>query len=252
MLSNRYFALVDILGFSKMVKHRAIGEIVADIQRLLRISEERDCTLYWTPSGGAKRSDYLKIDRYHFSDTLLFWSQSVDGSDLQLENEISMHFYCFLCNLVSSALFEQIPLRGAIAFGPMHADSLAGVVVGQPVIDAYRLEQAQEWIGVALDTSCSARPQHKEAGFFLVRYPPPLKSGSSLTSTAVLDWTGPLRVSPQNFERIRGFNPRNRFQSVMAVGREGDMSVHQKYLNTESFVLEMQRLRPIHDSLGFF
>lgn len=179
MLSNRYVALLDILGFSRMVRERPLEQVVAKVQSLLRMSESRASKLLWTPGTGLpRRTDVLEVHRYHFSDTLLFWSRSVDETNIEFERQISVHFYSFLCELVSSALFERIPLRGAITYGPTFADSASGVIVGQTIIDAHELEQAQDWIGVALHTSCVGRSQHSEAGRYLVRYAAPLKDYS--------------------------------------------------------------------------
>jgi hypothetical protein len=253
MLANRYFALIDILGFSKMLEQCSVDNVVNEVQKLLGLSEPPiDSTMLWTPSNAeSTREEGLEIGRYHFSDTLLFWSQPVDSSDAEFEVHISMHFYHFLAELVSRALFQRIPLRGAVAFGATFADPVAGIVVGRPVVDAYRLEQAQEWIGIALHNSCLARPLHKEVGFFIVRYSIPLKKGATVESAAAIDWTTPLRVSAQNFERLRGFNPRERFAAVMVEAPREDPGVAAKYSNTEKFLLDMQRHRPIQDALGF-
>lgn len=254
MIANRYFALLDILGFSKMVKHRPLGDLVADVQRVLRLSDARDAQISWVPRAGqgARREDSLSIGRYHFSDTLFLWSDPVSESDPELELRISQHFYSFLCDLVSFALFQGIPLRGAISFGATFVDANTGIVVGQPVIDAYRLEQAQEWIGVALHPTCSNRSQHKEASFFIVRYSPPLKPTASDTPSVTLDWTTPLRVTAVHFARIHGFDPRVRFDAVMAAGRMEDPAIRQKYENTAAFVAAMQQTRQIYDSFAMF
>ena len=52
--------------------------------------------------------------------------------------------------LFMHALKHGAVLRGAIARGTVTADFDRSIFFGQPIIDAYRLEEAQQWYGVAV------------------------------------------------------------------------------------------------------
>jgi hypothetical protein len=59
-------------------------------------------------------------------------------------------------DMVCEALKMGLPLRGALAVGKAVMHSRTGTFVGAPVVEAAKLEQSQDWLGVSLGPSMLA------------------------------------------------------------------------------------------------
>jgi hypothetical protein len=78
-----------------------------------------------------------------FSDTFLLVSTDDSGrSFAQIEQAARLFWYYMLQ--------AHIPLRGAIAFGPMYADFNHRVFVGKAMVEAYEYGENQDWLGLVL------------------------------------------------------------------------------------------------------
>jgi len=78
-----------------------------------------------------------------------------------------------------------MPLRAGIAFGECIIDPAKEIYIGQPMIDAYHTERAQEWVGGAFHPSCWQSPGLLEAlckghDRSAVKYPVPTKTPGSV------------------------------------------------------------------------
>ena len=82
------------------------------------------------------------------------------------------------------------PLRGAIAAGELVLHQRASFYLGQPLVEAARLEQAQEWIGVSLGVSVRSEDLRLPFSPLQVMiWDTPVKPGrEELLSGVVLDW----------------------------------------------------------------
>jgi len=85
-------------------------------------------------------------------------------------------------NLLGRASNMGFPIRGALSLGPMYIDQENRQILGIPLIDAYDIEQQQDWMGAVVVpryeeqfSSAFARSPIPEC---LVRYPAPLKTGT--------------------------------------------------------------------------
>ena len=129
---------------------------------------------------GDLRDGYLKLPiRYaYFSDTLLIWTP--------LHNAFVGTFLDRCSSLICNALALDVPVRGAVAVGEVILHKKSNTFLGEPLVEAARLEAAQESIGVCLGSSVRkiAFPPDR-----VQRYAPPVKSGKEdLLSGLVLDW----------------------------------------------------------------
>jgi len=61
----------------------------------------------------------------------------------------------------------RIPLRGGIAFGEtiININGQNNEIIGQAIVNAYLVEEAQQWIGVAFHSSCL--PFLEKCGIFI-------------------------------------------------------------------------------------
>lgn len=94
-------------------------------------------------------------------------------------------------------LFETIHgttrIRAGIAYGDAFIDPKNAMYVGEPIIDAYLLEQQQQWSGAALTKSAYERvPEFARKGRFadwpILPYNVPLKDNKAISTLAV-NWT---------------------------------------------------------------
>src|SRR5262249_47271942 len=76
-----------------------------------------------------------------------------------------------------------VPLRVGVAFGQLYADTRGSILVGPALVEAYEIEESQEWIGCGAGRSCCAQALEP-----LVEYEVPVKAGKAAVPYA-LDWT---------------------------------------------------------------
>ena len=93
-------------------------------------------------------------------------------------------------DLLSEALGMSIPLRGALAVGKAMLHERTSTFVGPPIVEAAKLEQAQDWVGACLGPAMLAADVAREFDPNLVLpYPVPFKKGQAgLVSGLALDW----------------------------------------------------------------
>jgi hypothetical protein len=107
--------------------------------------------------------------------------------------------------LIGLSIEREMPLRAGIAFGPCVIDPSRELYIGQPIVDAYDVEQAQEWVGAALHTSCEAAPAFLRLSNqdpaapnheMFVKYAVPSKPEYSLAWT--IDWPFMSGAAPRS------------------------------------------------------
>ncbi|MBU4555296.1 MAG: hypothetical protein KJ747_00290 [Actinobacteria bacterium] len=121
------------------------------------------------------------VEFAHFSDTMLLWAP------LSEMHASSLVASC--ADVLIEALSLGIPLRGAIAVGEAIMNQGEGVFLGTPLIDAARLEHAQDWIGISLTRECALILPWLDSSL-VIPYTAPCKSGTSdeLLGGLVVDW----------------------------------------------------------------
>ena len=164
-MKDHYFLAADLLGFSSIVSNlsgpaldKRIGDWVNLVQRLGPVAPGVEIQLV--------------------SDTLFVREE---GSDEGLQRLLS-----FSRTLLEDGISHALPVRGAITFGPVEWGELT---YGKAVIEAHRLETAQDWIGVACVPKLPYLKRLWDWGRVVV-YPVPMKSGAIRIHPAVA-WTVP-------------------------------------------------------------
>lgn len=135
-MSRGYVALLDVLGFSALVASDAAGQRI-----------ERYLSCLHRAIGGTTPVDYVV-----FSDSIVLTVEGEDDNSL-----ITMAAAC--SRLMGELLTESISIRGAISHGHFVRSAVGQsvFVAGRAVIDAYRFEQQQDWIGVMIAPSALER-----------------------------------------------------------------------------------------------
>jgi hypothetical protein len=150
--------LLDVLGFEGLLRARGLQTTRDLYDELIQFVRQQDGGVSVVPipdEGGVVHPavGWLTVDQCYFSDTLMFWTPfshlSVWGF-LEMSGEI-----------VCRCLELGFPVRGAIAVGSAVLDKNTGVYLGEPLVEAARVERAGRWIGVSLGPSFSAPPYNR-------------------------------------------------------------------------------------------
>lgn len=133
---GRYLLFLDILGFSELVETKGTEEIYAVIDSALKAFGR------WEELNGLFKTIY-------FSDTFLFYQEPKGYGGWAF-----LDVYAIGGMVLSALLAAGIPARGAISFGEFEVqlDSTGrhSVYFGRALIEAYKAEQREKWIGITI------------------------------------------------------------------------------------------------------
>lgn len=132
--SPRIIALLDILGFSDLVSKHNFGELFENYVKAIR---------------EAIRATDPKIEYVLFSDSIVLLSHRDEPDDLLNIAEV-------VGTLSYDLITEHaLPIRGCVAHGDISYSSNDNdvVVAGTPIVEAYRYEHMQKWVGVMIAPS---------------------------------------------------------------------------------------------------
>lgn len=136
---GRYLIFLDLLGFSDLVSNKSSNEI------LQIINDALEPFLEWE-----KLNTYFKT--IYFSDTFIFY-QEPKG----YYRRCFLDAYALAAMITSSLLAKGIPLRGAITFGEFEVEfddsGRHQLYFGKALIEAYKAEMKENWIGVTIQPS---------------------------------------------------------------------------------------------------
>lgn len=133
---GRYLLFLDILGFSELVETKGTEDIYAVIDSALEAFGR------WEELNGLFKTIY-------FSDTFLFYQEPKGYGSWGF-----LDVYAIGGMVLSALLAAGIPARGAISFGQFEVqfDSTGrhSVYFGRALIEAYKAEQCEKWIGITV------------------------------------------------------------------------------------------------------
>ncbi len=133
---SRYLLFLDILGFTQLVETKGIEEIYAIVDGALAAFRR------WEDLNG----DFKTI---YFSDTFILY-QDPKG----FGNWAFLDIYAIGGMVLSALLAKGIPARGTISFGEFEVRLDTGerhqVYFGKALIEAYKAEQQEKWIGITI------------------------------------------------------------------------------------------------------
>ena len=211
--------LFDVLGFSNRIATDGAEKVYetyqALIERVIKKESLRCIGSMRLPGEAVRVPTLFSTDvRYaYFSDTILLW--------LPLHPMFAGPFLQRCCDLVCEALLMSIPLRGAIALGEGFMHKQSGTYIGPMIVEAARLEAAQQWIGVALAPSATwpsfmaeVRPTQ------IIEYEIPVKQDTEpLRSPVALDW-------PRRWRETETASLQGQLRKLMPDGRHANYYSH--------------------------
>jgi len=214
-------AVCDILGFSDLVlkeELRSIIESYSFFRKTAHHSLLQDAFPKNTPIPD-EIYRHPNVGIAFFSDTALFYTR-VD-SDANCKD---------LLSTVSWLLFENMfhkptRLRAGIAYDEVYIDYMNSIFLGRAIVEASKLEKAQQWSGAALNLSAEGRlNQYVDSSCFIdwpiVRYDVPMKiKMKNCQSSVAINWTNGIHTR-REWEKIAGihstgYSEKNRMEDII-------------------------------------
>ena len=183
-----FVGLFDILGFKDLVKEEKLHKVYSLYKSVCNDFEESVNGINTISTGFKKVPTGKEAISFHvFSDTFLVHTYSVSDRD-------------FLVLLsVCDSLFlagnkHNLQIRGATAVGELIVSD--GIEIGQPIIDSYKDEKMQDWIGCWITNKCIERITPEALSEHLtkksiVNYEIPMKDGEVRHEHA-FNWVKPI------------------------------------------------------------
>lgn len=141
-----FVGFFDIMGFRNMVRSLPEEEIYNKMRMIKDILSFSDKQVFTRPDTKKGDEDIYTLRSYIFSDSIILFSRTDSvGDGKLLLSQASL--------IMGSCLAEGIPLKGALSFGDMVTDHKRQIFFGQPLIDAYELQEQLYLYGAILDES---------------------------------------------------------------------------------------------------
>ncbi|MFC2185691.1 hypothetical protein ACFCT7_00145 [Fulvivirgaceae bacterium LMO-SS25] len=177
---NRYVGFIDVMGFKDMVarkNHEEVGQMLHQMSFMKDILQKVVVSPFKKVDENFKREERVKS--ITFSDSVLFVTKDDSLSDLLVLSSVLEIFQ-------EAAIQRGAPTKGAISYGRLTADFEKSIFYGQPLIDAYLLQDQLYYYGIVLDNEVESilidnlrnekiEKQLIEGHFF--KMPTPFKSG---------------------------------------------------------------------------
>jgi len=144
---KRFVAFFDLLGFSSWVENVGSKEVFDYVRGFLNLMVRASLPGSTVQSDMSVKLRKSNIGYINFSDSILFYSLDDSYQCLKTMLKICGEFM----NVVICGPSRM--LRGAISHGELYVDTKANAYVGKALIDAYKLEEKQEWLGLSLHDS---------------------------------------------------------------------------------------------------
>ena len=143
--NERFIAFVDIMGFKDLVARKKHDEIKVMLTELITYTNSYvDSMRIVNHVYNEKEVKEVRLRNVIFSDSIIFITQDKSAEDF------------FLLSL-TLALFQKtslemgIPTKGAVSCGQLTADFDLSLFFGQPLIDAYLLQEQLYYYGIIAD-----------------------------------------------------------------------------------------------------
>lgn len=132
----RWVAYFDLLGMRARIHqgdHFGVFEVYQEVIEHL----------------AARRESHARVGFTWFSDTFVLTTVDASGPSFTELEQVARLFMYYM-------LKARLPLRGAIAHGPMYSDHGARILIGQAMVEAHDYGEAQDWIGLLVCPSAEA------------------------------------------------------------------------------------------------
>jgi len=143
----RFVGFMDILGFKDLVLRKSHNDIKNVLYTMVSLNKSLE-SVFGKPKVKAETKEQItpRIRSITFSDSILFISQDDSTEDfLQLSFALSI--------FQEASLQRGAPTKGAMSLGMLTADFENSIFFGQPLIDAYLLQDQLKYYGIIADNT---------------------------------------------------------------------------------------------------
>lgn len=137
---DRWFAYVDLLGFTNLVQSNSIKDV-------LPIYSEALNRMRKASKLGKKEVGLLSS---WFSDTFIIYTRSDSLQDFTHLESAARNFFELL-------IMKNIPARGCISHGKLYSQAKQNIFIGPALIEAHTYGEALDWIGFCLAPSIESK-----------------------------------------------------------------------------------------------
>jgi hypothetical protein len=197
---QRFVAFFDLLGFKSWIEADGSSEVFTYVRGFLNLMIRASLPGSIVHPDMSVTLKDSNIGFINFSDSIVFYSR--DDSDACFDTMLRV---CgdFMNGVITG---PSRMLRGAIAFGDFYADPEVNAYVGQALIDAYKLESAQDWLSCSFHPSVVVLPQFARAidkyPTFIVPALVPLRNSTDFPYC--LNWADKRQFAERSFNAERG------------------------------------------------
>lgn len=180
-IANRYVAVIDIMGFKNMVA-RSTQKQIYDMMFSINDKVRTSVNTKWI-----QKIDQKMVSTTSYSDSIMIYSKGSDSISFK-------SLMLTLSSITNDLLTECIPHKGAIAFGEMTLDTENAIYFGQPLIDAFLLQEELKFYGIILHSSAEqeiSRAGYGKDTYFLINYKCSFKQGEADHFTIVPMFAAP-------------------------------------------------------------
>jgi hypothetical protein len=215
---NRFVAFQDIMGFKDRLQREG-HEKIEEMLETLRFATQAVKSEIKIPElqeiiKSRYKGEVISLSSFihpiMFSDSIITISR--DDSDIS-----AFLLLGFITTLQCIAFEKAIPMKGAIACGKMTANIDESLFFGEPLIDAFKLQQELQLYGVVLHHTCEVRINDPDyfkdpelmvsRGKGTINYHVPMKSGK--IAHCLVNW-----VYPYENENIPAYKRKNPINSI--------------------------------------
>lgn len=144
---NRYVAFFDILGFKNWVETEGSWKVFVYIRDFMNLMIRACMPKSVVNADMSVDLEPSIISYINFSDSIIFYSRDDSYETFRSMLKVCAEFM----NVVICGPTRVI--RGSLSHGEFYADPENNAYVGHALIDAYELEEKQDWLGVSLHSS---------------------------------------------------------------------------------------------------
>ena len=175
-LGTRYVAHLDILGMSTIVE-KDLDEAWGLLSDLVAVKDKASKKSIEFIDTKEIVNLWEKIQIVTFSDTIILFTKSNTASELQ-------SIIILLSEIFHKAMYNCVPIRAGLSLGKFYFNIEKSMYAGPALIEAYRVGEASQWLGISLGESIYNDAKNIE-----------MKSGDK---NIVVNWDIPLKDKTKN------------------------------------------------------
>ncbi|HXP50239.1 MAG TPA: hypothetical protein VN922_09810 [Bacteroidia bacterium] len=226
--TKRYVAYIDIMGFKDMVARKSHEDMYM-MMKEINHKALSNTKIEWL---GLKQN---LLKKTNYSDSIIIYSK-----DNSYDSLCSIIFS--ISALTNDLFTHNIPFKGSLAYGTMTLDDLSSIFFGQPLIDAYLLQDELLMYGVIVHATAEQEIERhrieKKSFSFVNNYLCPLKNGNSTHYTIYPIFTAYYKFEETTKEIVDRCNELSLSIKKLRFHTSGHL---RKYIdNTEKYLTDVR------------